>query len=95
MSVRHPLAAAATALVGGAGLATPAAAQIAVQPAAASFYTMSSGRLGAIVAGLAGLIGVIVGGLALARARRAGTGQGRRATVAMVCLLYTSPSPRD
>ena len=56
-------------------LAVPATAPDSI---AASVYTMSAGRLGAIVAALLGLIGVVVGGLALARpAGRFGTGNGR------------------
>jgi hypothetical protein len=58
----------------------------AAQPAAASGLAMSSGRLGAIVAALLGLIGVVIGGLALARpASRVGTGNGRGgATLALL-----------
>lgn len=82
--VTHLLAAAA--LVGGFGLAAPAAAHVSVQPAAASVYTMSPGRIGAIVAAVVGLIGAVIGGRALARsAGRLGTGNGRRgAIVALV-----------
>ncbi len=64
-----------------------AAAAVALQPAA-SVYTLSSGRLGAIVAGLAGLTGVVIGGLALRSAGRTGTGSGRSgAIVALVAGL--------
>ena len=70
MSVRHLHAAATAALLGGFGLVTPAAAHVLAQPDPASVYAMSSGRLGAIVAGLVGLTGVVLGGLALARSRR-------------------------
>jgi Family of unknown function (DUF6223) len=57
------------------------------QPAA-SVYTMSSGRLGSIVAALVGLIGVVIGGLALRSAGRIGTGSGRLgAIVALVAGL--------
>jgi hypothetical protein len=63
-------------------LAAPAAAHVSVQPAAASIYAMSSGRLGATVAAVLGLIGVVIGGLALARpAGRFGTGSGRLGAV--------------
>ncbi|MFD7261647.1 DUF6223 family protein [Streptomyces sp. NPDC059874] len=48
-------------------LAEPAAAIVSVQPAAASVYTMSAGRLGSIVGGLLGLTAVVLGGMALAR----------------------------
>jgi hypothetical protein len=60
---------AAAAVVGGFGLAAPAAANVSVQPAAASVYTMSPVRIGAIVAAVVGLIGAVIGGLALARSR--------------------------
>jgi hypothetical protein len=66
------------ALLGGFGLAEPAAAHLSAQPIAASVYTMSAGRLGASVAAVLGLTGVIIGGLALARpTSRIGTGTGR------------------
>ena len=50
------------------GCSTAAAADD-LQPAA-SVYAMSSGRLGAIVGLVVGLIGMFLGGLALARSRR-------------------------
>ncbi|MEU5949012.1 DUF6223 family protein [Micromonospora sp. NPDC047465] len=89
MSIRHMLAAAAAALLGAFGLAAPAAAHVSAQPVAASVYTMSAGRLGSSVAAVLGLIGVIIGGLALARpTSRIGTGNGRGgATVALVAGL--------
>src|SRR5262245_59943666 len=69
----------AAAVVGGFGLAAPAAAHVSDQPAAASVYTMSPGRIGAIVAAVVGLIGAVIGGLALSRsAGRISTGNGRR-----------------
>ncbi|MFI8338965.1 DUF6223 family protein [Streptomyces sp. NPDC085639] len=59
-------------------LSTPEAAHIALQPIAASVFSMSAGRLGSIVAGLVGLTGVVIGGLALARPTgRSGTRSGR------------------
>src|SRR5262245_9668872 len=65
------------------GSSTAAAADD-LQPAA-SVNAMSSGRLGAVVAALVGLIGVIIGGLALRSAGRIGTGSGRSgAIVALV-----------
>jgi hypothetical protein len=76
---------AAAVLVGGFGLAAPAAAYAAVQPAAASVYTMSPGRIGAIVAAVVGLIGAVIGGLALARGR-VGTGNGRRGAIVALVL---------
>ena len=39
---------------------------------AVSVYTMSPGRIGAAVAAVVGLIGAVIGGLALARAGRRG-----------------------
>ncbi|MGW3656583.1 DUF6223 family protein [Streptomyces sp. NPDC005151] len=89
MSVRSVLAVTGAALIGGFVLAAPAAAHASVQPAAASAYDMSAGRLGAIVAALAGLIGVVIGGLALARpAGRTGPGSGRsRAIMALAAGL--------
>jgi len=66
-------------------LATPAVAHASVQPIAASVYTMSSGRLGAIIAALMGLTSVVIGGLALARfTGRIGTVGRSRAIVALV-----------
>jgi hypothetical protein len=61
--------------------AVPAAVHMSVQPIAADVYAMSAGRLGATTAALLGLLGVVVGGLALARpAGRFGTGSGRLGT---------------
>jgi len=78
---------AAAALVGGLGLAAPAAAHVSVQPAAASVYTMSPGRIGASVAAVVGLIGAVIGGLALARSvGRIGTGNGRRGAIVALVL---------
>ena len=81
MSVRHLIAVADAALLGGVGLAAPAAAHVSI---AAGVIT--PGRLGAAVAAVVGLIGVVIGGLALARsAGRIGTGSGRGgAVVALV-----------
>lgn len=63
-------------------LAAPAVAHVSGQPAAASVYAMSSGRLGATVAAVLALTGVVIGGLALARpAGRFGTGSGRLGTI--------------
>ncbi|MFG3498761.1 DUF6223 family protein [Streptomyces sp. NPDC047928] len=78
MSVRYVLAVAGGTLIGGAGLAVPAAAPPAVHPAsdaagvsvqqvAATAYDLSAGRLWALVAALVGLTGLVIGGLALAR----------------------------
>ena len=82
--VTHLLAAAA--VVGGGGLAAPAAAQVSDQPAAIDVYTLTPERIAATAAAVVGLIGAVIGGLALARsARRIGAGNGRRgAIVALV-----------
>ena len=46
-------------------------------PAAVTVYTMSPGRIGAIVAALLGLIGAVIGGLVVATADGGlGTGNG-------------------
>jgi Family of unknown function (DUF6223) len=77
----------AAALVVGFGLAAPAAAYASVQPAAASVYTMSPGRIAATVAAVVGLIGAVIGGLALARsAGRIGAGNGRRGAIGALVL---------
>ncbi|MCX4703629.1 DUF6223 family protein [Streptomyces sp. NBC_01352] len=72
-------------------MAAPAAASMSVQPVAAGVYDMSAGRLGASSAAVLGLIGVVIGGLALARpAGRFGTGSGSGrlgTTVALVAGL--------
>jgi hypothetical protein len=83
--VMHLLAAAA--LVCGVGLAGPAAAQVSVQPAAVNAYTLTPKRIMASGAAVTGLIGAIIGGLALARsAGRIGNGKGRRGAIAALVL---------
>ena len=78
---------AAAALVGGFGLAAPAAAQVSDQPPAVSAYTLTPGRIAASVAAVVGLIGAVIGGLALARsAGRIGTGNGRRGAIVALVL---------
>ena len=68
------------------GCSTAAAADD-LQPAA-SVYAMSFGRIGALVAALVGLTGVVIGGLALRSAGRVGAGSGRSgAIVALVAGL--------
>ncbi|MEU6623283.1 DUF6223 family protein [Streptomyces litmocidini] len=67
MSVRTVLALTGAVLVGGLALAVPAAAEPAVQPVAASVYTLSVGRVASSMAALVGLLGAVNGGLALAR----------------------------
>jgi hypothetical protein len=77
---------AAAALVGGVGLAAPVAAQVSDQPPAVTVYTLTPERIAATVAAVVGLIGAVIGGLALARSGgRIGTGNGRRG--AMVALV--------
>jgi len=82
--VTHMLAAAA--LVGAFGLAAPPTAQVADQPPSVSVNTLTPERIAATVAAVVGLIGAVIGGVALARsASRMGTGNGRRgAIVALV-----------
>jgi hypothetical protein len=65
--IRVALIAAAAALVEGFGLAAPAAAHASV---AAGLVGPGSGRAGASLAAVVGLIGAVIGGLALARSRR-------------------------
>jgi hypothetical protein len=74
---------AAAALLGGLGLAAPAAAHVSD---AAGVIGFGPGRAVASLAAVVGLIGVVIGWLALARsASRVGTGNGRnRAIVALV-----------
>ena len=75
----------AAALIVGFGLAAPAAAQVSDQPPAARAYTLTPERVAASAAAVVGLIGAVIGGLALARASRTGVGNGRRgALVALV-----------
>ncbi|MCT9929823.1 DUF6223 family protein [Planotetraspora sp. A-T 1434] len=89
MPVRHLLAAP---LLGDFMLAVPVAAHVSVQPGPVSAYTLTAGRLWSLVAVLLGLIGAVIGGLAMARsAGRIGTGNGRRgAIVALVAGLASA-----
>jgi hypothetical protein len=86
MLSRVPHLLAATALICWFGLAAPAAAQVSVQPATAKVYALTPKRVVASGAAVTGLIGAVIGGLALARsAGRIGNGNGRReAIVALV-----------
>ena len=78
------IAAAAAALLGGFGLAAPAAAHVTV---ADGVIGPGSGRAGASLAAVVGLIGVVIGGLALARsAGRMGTGNGRNGAIVALVL---------
>lgn len=75
---------AAAALLGGIGLAAPAAAQVTV---ADGVIGPGSGRAVASLAAVVGLIGVVIGGLALARsAGRIGTGNGRNGAIVALVL---------
>src|ERR687898_665224 len=77
MSVRHLLAAAAAALPGGFGLATPATTRVSAQSAPVDAYTLTTGRLLGTVASLVGLAGMVIGGLVVAAAEGGpGTGYG-------------------
>jgi uncharacterized protein YacL len=83
--LRRAINLAITAQVGGLGFVAPAAAYASVQPAALPVYTMTPERIAASTAALAGLIGAVIGGVALARsARRIGNGGRRGAVVALV-----------
>ncbi|WP_226899740.1 DUF6223 family protein [Nonomuraea phyllanthi] len=63
-------------------LAAPATVRLLVQQDPVSAYTLTTGRLWSVVAALLGLAGVVVAGLALARAAgRIGNGSGRRGAV--------------
>ena len=66
-----------------------AAAHVSVQPAAIDAYTLTADRLLATTVAVLALVGVVIGGLALARsAGRIGTGNGRMgAIVALVAGL--------
>lgn len=85
MSVHHLLAAAAGVL----GPAGPAAAHVLAQPAVTSAYTLTAGRVWSLGAALLGVAGAVIGGLALARAGRPGTGS-RGSVVALVAGLTCS-----
>ena len=77
---------AAAAIAGWFGITAPAAAQVTAQPAAVSPSTMTPRRLVASTAVVVGLVGAVIGGLALARSGRIGVGNGRRGAI-MALLL--------
>ncbi|POX48294.1 DUF6223 family protein [Streptomyces sp. Ru72] len=88
MSVRRLLAAVAAALLGGIGLAAPAAAHVSAQSAEVGAYTLTAARFWATAAALLALAGVVIGRLALARAvRRIGNGGTKGAIVALTAGL--------
>ena len=75
---------AAAALLGGVGLAAPAAAHAFV---ADGVIGPGSGRTGAVVAAVVALIGVVIGGLAQAlSAGRIGAGNGRNGAIVALVL---------
>jgi hypothetical protein len=77
----------AAALIVGSSLAAPAAAQVPDQPPAVSVHTLTPERIAASVAAVVGLIGAVVGGLALARSTgRIGTANGRRGAIVALVL---------
>jgi Family of unknown function (DUF6223) len=77
----------AATLIGGFGLAAAAAAQVSDQPAPVSAFTLTPERIAATLAAVVGLIGAVIGGLALARsAGRIGTGNGRRGAIVALVL---------
>jgi hypothetical protein len=84
-TLRRAIDLTAKAVVGAFGLAASAAAQVSVQPAAAPVYSMTPERIAASTAAVVGLIGAVIGGLALARSvRRIGNNGRRGAIVALV-----------
>lgn len=69
------------------GFATPAAAQGSVPPVNVPAYTVTPKRIMASGAAVTGLIGAVIGGLALARsAGRIGVGNGRRGAIVALVL---------
>src|SRR6186713_2473565 len=77
---------AAVVVVGG-GLAAPAAAFASDQPPAVGVSTLTPERMAASAAAVVGLIGAVIGGVALARsAGRNGTGNGRRGAIVALVL---------
>ena len=76
----------AAVLVCGFGLAVPAAAQVSVQPPRVDAYALTSKRVIASGAAMTGLIGAVIGGLALARSGRIGVGNRRRGAIVALVL---------
>ena len=72
----------AATLVGAVSLAAPAAAQVSVEPATVRASTITPERIGASLAAVVGLIGAVIGGLALARSSgRVSTVNARRGAI--------------
>ncbi|MGR4878034.1 DUF6223 family protein [Streptomyces sp. LARHCF249] len=91
MSARRLFAAFATALLGGLGLAAPAAAHASIRPVAAGVTDFSLGRLGAATGGLLGLAAVVIAVLALTRpASRLGVANGSLGAAAAVVAGLTA-----
>ncbi|WP_433472351.1 DUF6223 family protein [Spirillospora sp. CA-142024] len=71
-------------------LAVPAVAHVMSQAADVDAYSLTAARLWATAAALLGLVGAVIGGLALARSvRRIGNGGRKGANVALVSGLIT------
>lgn len=77
MSIHHQL----TALSGGFGFAAPAVAHVSVQAAAVDSYTMTAARLWGSLVALLGVAAVVLGGMALSRAKRGVGNRGRNGAV--------------
>ena len=77
----------AAALIGRFGIAAPASAQVSDQPPTVRVYTLTAERIAASGAAVVGLIGAVIGGLALARsAGRIGPGNGRAGAIVALAL---------
>ena len=67
-----------------------AAAHVSVQQAAVDAYTLTADRLWATTVAVLALVGVVIGGLALARsAGRIGTGNGRAGAIVAIAVGLT------
>lgn len=84
--LRRAIDLAAAAVVGGVGLAAPAAADASAQPGAAPVYGMTPERITATTGAVIGLIGAIIGGLALVRSVRRIGNRGRRGAIVALVL---------
>jgi Family of unknown function (DUF6223) len=88
---RRTIDLAVTTVVGGVGLGAPSAAHASAQPAAAPIYTMTPERITASTAVIIGLIGAIIGGLALIRSVRRIGKRGRRGAIVALVLGPIGP----
>ena len=85
----------AAALIWGSGIAAPASAQVSDQPPTVSVYTLTAERIAASGAAVVGLIGAVIGGLALARsAGRVDVGNGRRGAIVALVMGADRPGHR-